>query len=224
MADAPYFIFDLDGTLVDNVYEHVLAWKKALDEEAIIVSTWRIHRRIGMSGTLLVRELARELGAAVAPDRVERVHRRHGEIFKSFGAVGRPLPGAKELLAYLSQRAIAWAIATSGHAENARAALAALDVDAGNAVIVTRDQVQAAKPEPDLFLEAAARTARPVERALVVGDSVWDMVAATRARSVGLGLLSGGYSASELLEAGAYRTFDDPADLLAHIEELTPQG
>lgn len=224
MAQAPYFIFDLDGTLVDNVYEHVLAWKMALEEEAIIVSTWRIHRRIGMSGALLVRELTRELGRAVAPDSVERVHKRHGEIFESFGAVGRPLPGAKELLAHLSRHAIAWAIATSGHAENARAALAALDVDADDAVIVTRDQVQAAKPEPDLFVEAAARMTRSVESALVVGDSVWDMLAAKRARSVGIGLLSGGYSGSELREAGACRTFDDPADLLAHIEELAPQS
>src|SRR5689334_20836815 len=155
MANSNYFIFDLDGTLVDNVYQHVLAWKAALDEAGLVISTWRVHRRIGMSGSLLVRELAQELGKEIPADVVERVRARHGEIFKSLTPVGRPLPGARELLRHLSAHAIPWAIATSGHAENARAALDALA--AGDAPIVTRDQVRSAKPEPDLFFEAAKR-------------------------------------------------------------------
>ncbi len=219
MADTA-FIFDLDGTLVDNVYEHVLAWKLALDEAGFVVPTWRVHRRIGMSGHLLVEELAKEAFAPVTVETVERVAKRHGEIFKTFAQIGRPLPGAADLLAYLSQHAISWAIATSGHAENAHAALQSLSVDPAKAVVVTRDQVQAAKPAPDLFIEAARRLERPVEKAFVVGDSVWDMIAGARAPSRGLGLLSGGYAASELMEAGATEVFADPADLLGRIEEL----
>jgi HAD superfamily hydrolase (TIGR01509 family) len=223
LADA-YFIFDLDGTLVDNVYEHVLAWKKALEEASVLVPTWRIHRRIGMSGELLVRELATLAGVALSPDQVEIVHRRHGEIFKSFDLEARPLPGAGALLAELSRRSIAWAIATSGHADNAGPALAALNVDRANAIIVTGDQVKAAKPDPDLFIAAAARLSAPIADALVVGDAVWDMVAAGRAGARGVGLLSGGYGAAELIGAGACRIFDDPADLLAHVSELAPGG
>ncbi len=221
MADAPYFVFDLDGTLVDNVYEHVLAWKAALEEEAIVIPEWRIHRRIGMSGSLLVRELAQELDASVANECVERVRKRHGEIFKSLAPKSHPLPGAQELLRYLTENGIGWAIATSGHAENASTALSALEVDGGNAVIVTRDQVQAAKPEPDLFLEAARRLKRPIKDALIVGDSIWDMMAARRARATGIGLLSGGTSNAELTEAGAARICDDPADLMLHVRELS---
>ena len=223
MPGTPYFIFDLDGTLVDNVYQHVLAWKQALDEEGLVVPTWRVHRRIGMSGSLLVRELARELDAKVSPERAERVARRHGETFKAITPAGRPLAGATDLLAYLSEHAIAWAIATSGHAENAHAALGLLSVDPTTATIVTRDQVRSAKPEPDLFVEAAARLQKPIEDAWVVGDSIWDMIAAERAQSLSIGLLSGGYAASELQQAGAERIFDDPADLLLHINELLVQ-
>jgi len=220
MADGVSFIFDLDGTLVDNVYEHVLAWKMALDEAGFVVPTWRVHRRIGMSGHLLVEELANEAGAVVTAEAVERVRKRHGEVFKTFAPIGRPLPGAGDLLAHLSKQEISWAIATSGHAENARAALESLHVDPAQAVVITRDQVQAAKPAPDLFVEAARRLQRPIEKAFVVGDAVWDMIAAARAQSRGLGLLSGGYAASELTEAGAIRVFADTADLLQHIEEL----
>jgi phosphoglycolate phosphatase-like HAD superfamily hydrolase len=214
------FIFDLDGTLVDNVYEHVLAWKMALDEAGFVVPTWRVHRHIGMSGHLLVEELAKAAGGAPAPEVVEWVGKRHGEIFRSLALIGRPLPGAPELLDHLSKQAISWAIATSGHAENARAALESLRIDASQAVVVTRDQVQAAKPAPDLFLEAARRLQRPIEKAFVVGDSVWDMIAATRGGARGLGLLSGGYAESELNGAGASRVFPDPAGLLSQLENL----
>lgn len=217
------FIFDLDGTLVDNVYQHVLAWKAALDEAGFVVPTWRVHRRIGMSGHLLVEELAKEAGGEVAGDVVARVRKRHGEVFESLVPAGRPLPGAAELLAHLSGHSISWAIATSGHADNARVALESLHIDAAQAVVVTRDQVQAAKPAPDLFLEAARRLNRPIQDAFVVGDSVWDMIAATRAGANGIGLLSGGYAASELNEAGARRVFADPADLLRHLDELLVQ-
>jgi len=90
--------------------------------------------------------------------------------------------------------------------------------------IVTRDQVPYAKPDPDLFLAAAARLGVDIENSVVVGDSVWDLLAARRARALGVGLLSGGYGQDELERTGAYRVYQDPADLLAHLYEVGVRG
>jgi phosphoglycolate phosphatase-like HAD superfamily hydrolase len=86
--------------------------------------------------------------------------------------------------------------------------------------VVTRDQVEHAKPDPDLFLAAAARLDAPIDSCIVVGDSVWDLLAARRARALGVGLLSGGYGQDELERAGAYRVYEDPEDLLRHLYEV----
>ena len=104
--------------------------------------------------------------------------------------------------------------------ETARRVLETLGVDFARTPIVTRDQVKYAKPDPDLFLAAAERLGTGIETATVVGDSVWDMLAARRARALGIGVLSGGYGQEELERAGAYRVFEDPADLLRHIDEV----
>jgi HAD superfamily hydrolase (TIGR01549 family) len=216
----PAFLFDLDGTLVDSVYQHVLAWREALEIEGIDVSIWRIHRKIGMSGGLFTNMLLRETGFHIDPDRRERLRRLHADAFSRRSGEIHPLPGARELLHYLTEASIPWAIATSGRMESARSTLETLGVDVDRTPIVTRDQVKFAKPDPDLFLAAAVRLGVPVERSTVVGDSVWDMLAAQRARSLGVGLLSGGYSRDELERAGAYRVYDDPADLLNHIDEV----
>ena len=216
----PVFLFDLDGTLVDSVYEHVLAWKQALDAEGLALSVWRIHRKIGMSGGLFTNQLARETGVALDEARLQRLSAAHAEAYRGMGGKIRPLPGARELLAYLSQNAGPWAIATSGRMETAAVNLAALGVDPKQSVVVTRDQVAHAKPDPDLFLAAAARLGKPIETAYVVGDSIWDMLAAARCRALGIGLLSGGYGERELQQASALRVYEDPADLLAHIYEL----
>ncbi len=214
------FLFDLDGTLVDSVYQHVLAWREALDSEGIELSVWRVHRRIGMSGGLLANMLLRETGTDLSPERIERLQRSHADAFRRRTADVRPLPGARALLAALTDAAIPWAIATSGRMETARPSLESLGLDPQRAPVVTRDQVEHAKPDPDLFLAAAQRLGVPIETASVVGDSVWDMLAARRARALGIGLLSGGYGAEELERAGAYRVFDDPADLLEHLDEV----
>ena len=126
---------------------------------------------------------------------------------------------ARDLLAYLSEEGVAWAIATSGRRESAQPALDLLGV-APEVVIVTRDQVSHAKPDPHLFLAAAERLHVDIETAIVVGDSVWDLLAARRARALGVGLLSGGYGDDELQRAGAYRVYADPADLLRHLDEV----
>jgi HAD superfamily hydrolase (TIGR01509 family) len=220
MRIEPVFLFDLDGTLVDSVYQHVLAWKTALDAENIDLSVWRIHRKIGMSGGLFANQLLRETEVPIDPARIERLRRAHAEAYQALGRSVRPLPGARELLAFLSEAKIPWAIATSGRMETAAVNLRALGVDPEKDAVVTRDQVKYAKPDPDLFLAAAAKLGAEIERAIVVGDSIWDMLAATRCRALGVGLLSGGYGDEELRQSGAIRVYDDPADLLDHLDEV----
>ena len=216
------FLFDLDGTLVDSVYQHVLAWKEALDREGVSLSVWRIHRKIGMSGGLFANMLLRETGLDITEERLERLRRWHAEAYNRQADAGaiRPLPGARELLAFLGEEGIPWAIATSGRMETAAPNIAALGVDPAQVPVVTRDQVRYAKPDPDLFLAAADRLGADIEHSLVIGDSIWDMLAAQRARALGVGLLSGGYGQEELERAGAFRVYDDPADLLRHVDEV----
>src|SRR5262249_22234726 len=149
--------FDLDGTLVDSVYQHVLAWKEALDSEGIELSVWRIHRKIGMSGGLFTNQLLRETGVEISAERTERLRRAHASAYQRYGHQIRPLPGARELLAWLTEAGIPWAIATSGRMETAAVNLAALGVDPARTPVVTRDQVKYAKPDPDLFIAAAER-------------------------------------------------------------------
>ena len=144
----------------------------------------------------------------------------HAAAFKRRSVCIRPLPGARELLAYLTYSEIPWAIGTSGRMETARPVLESLELDLDQIRVVTRDQVRYAKPDPDVFLAAAARLGVGLETITIVGDSVWDMLAAQRARALGVGLLSGGYSEDELERAGAYRVYADPADLLMHIDEV----
>jgi HAD superfamily hydrolase (TIGR01549 family) len=214
------FLFDLDGTLVDSVYHHVLAWREALETEGIDLSVWRIHRKIGMSGGLFTNMLLRETGAEFSADRIERLQQLHAEAYNRNRSNIRPLPGARALLAALTNAQIPWAIATSGRRETAGPVLETLGIDLSQTPVVTRDEVKYAKPEPDLFLTAASRLGVAIETSSVVGDSVWDMLAARRARALGIGLLSGGYGLEELERAGAYRVFEDPADLLKHLDEV----
>lgn len=214
------FLFDLDGTLVDSVYQHVLAWHEALQEEGIELSIWRIHRKIGMSGGLFTNMLFRETGLEIDATRIERLRKRHAAAYKRRAHEVRPLPGAQDLLGYLTGAGIPWAIATSGRMETAGPIIEKLGVDHTKTPVITRDKVRYAKPDPDLFLAAAAALGMPIGRACVVGDSVWDMLAARRAGGLGVGLLSGGYGEDELVKASAYRVYEDPADLLRHIDEV----
>ncbi|MEO6798282.1 MAG: HAD family hydrolase [Candidatus Dormibacter sp.] len=212
-------LFDLDGTLLDSVYQHVLAWREALESEGIELSVWRIHRRIGMSGGLFLRALVRETGHEVPDTEADRLRALHAAAYRRHLDEVRPLPGAQELLTTLTNARVPWAIATSGSESTARPSLELLSIPAGVPVI-TRDQVAYAKPNPDLFLAAAEALGCPITGCFVVGDSVWDLLAAQRARALGIGVLSGGYGRDELERAGAYRVYEDPLDLLAHLDEL----
>lgn len=215
----PAFLFDLDGTLVDSVYQHVVAWREALEGVGINLAVWKIHRRIGMSGGLFVNALARELDTDLDRETLAMLPGLHAEAYiRHFHSV-RPLPGATELLATLSERGVPWAIATSGVERYAKLALELLELPS-ETPLVTRDQVRYAKPDPDLFLTAAAGIDVDITDSIVVGDSVWDLLAARRARALGIGLLSGGYGREELIYAGGFRVYEDPRDLLDHLDEV----
>jgi HAD superfamily hydrolase (TIGR01509 family) len=213
------FLFDLDGTLIDSVYQHVLAWREALQEVGISLSVWKIHRRIGMSGGLFVNALARELETPLDAETLAALPGLHADNFIRHYETVQPLPGARELLDTLSEHEVPWAIATSGPERYAGLAREVLALPA-DTPMVTRDQVRYAKPDPDLFLTAARRIGVDVLDSVVVGDSVWDLLAAQRARALGIGLLSGGYGREELFYSGAYRVYEDPADLIVHLDEV----
>lgn len=218
-SDRPALLFDLDGTLIDSVYQHVLAWKEALESAGIPLSVWRIHRRIGMSGGLFLRALVRETGRELTAEQADGLRRDHEKRYADRITEVRPLPGAQALLDELTSIGLPWAIATSSSEVTARTSLTLLRLPDGVPVI-TRDRVEFAKPNPDLFIAAAQALGRPIAESFVVGDSVWDQLAAQRAHSLGIGLLSGGYGREELESAGAYRVYDDPQDLLEHVDEL----
>ena len=180
---------------------------------------WRIHRKIGMSGGLLANAMLRETGRAVTPEDATLLRSYHAEAYAERLPHVRPLPGAVALLKRLTSLGVPWSIATSGYVESAGPTIEMLEVPDG-VPIVTRDLVEHAKPDPDLFLKAAERLDVDIEDSVVVGDSVWDLLAARRARALSVGLLSGGYGDEELQRAGAYRVYEDPADLLDHLDEL----
>jgi HAD superfamily hydrolase (TIGR01549 family) len=215
----PAFIFDLDGTLVDSVYQHVLAWQEALAAEGIQLSVWRIHRRIGMSGGLLINALVRETGGKVTRAQTERLQKLHAKTYARYAERIQLLPGSRDLLKFLTRAKVQWAIATSSMGNTAKPTLRTLGVRS-DAVVITRDLVKYAKPDPDLFIAAAEKLGVDITSCIVVGDSVWDMLAAVRARALPVGLLSGGYGQEELERAGAYRVYQDPADLLGHLDEV----
>jgi len=215
----PAFLFYLDGTLIDSVYEHVLAWREALRELGIELSTWRIHRRVGMSGGLILNALQRETGRKLSKQEAEQLKKLHSENFKRRISEVRPLAGAKELLSMLTRLNVPWAIATTGEAKDARPAIEMLHTPS-DVELITRQDVAHGKPFPDLFLAAAQRLKADIHDCIVVGDSVWDLLASRRAHALGVGLLSGGYGQDELEQAGAYRVYADPAELARHIDEL----
>lgn len=215
----PAFLFDLDGTLVDSVYQHVLAWGEALHEMGIELSTWRIHRRVGMSDGVILNALQRETGRKLHKDELEKLKQLHTAAFARQVEHVRPLRGARELLAELSDLSVPWAIATSGTAKGSKKMLEILGLDS-HTKLVTSEDVAHGKPFPDLFLAGAKLLEADISNCIVVGDSVWDLLASRRAHALGVGLLCGGYGMDELEQAGAYRVYEDPDELIRHVDEL----
>lgn len=213
------FILDLDGTLVDSVYQHVLAWHISLQSCGFDLPMWQIHRKIGMSGGLLIRALSNELGKPIDDAVKKRLEQRHSEEFARLRESVAPLPGARELLRALCAAKVPLAIATSGGRDDVEPLLKLVDADNGIPVTFKSD-APLPKPDPGLLLAAASKLPDSSQETMVVGDSVWDMLAARRAHFLGIGLLTGGYGESELTAAGAYRVYADPAQMLAHLHEI----
>jgi len=220
MSATTSFIFDLDGTLTDSVYQNVAAWKQALDAEGIPLAMWRIHRKIGMSGGLMLKSLARETALDIPAPQAKRLSDLHAQAYRDLQGQITALPGAADLLETLTRSGSKWCIATSGGSDTAKINLKALGLKLADVALITRDDVKYGKPDPDLFIAAAHRLDVPIEECLVIGDAIWDMLAARRCKATGIGLLSGGYDISELERAGALRVYEDPLDLLDHLDEV----
>jgi HAD superfamily hydrolase (TIGR01509 family) len=221
--DFPAVLFDLDGTLVDSNYHHVIAWEQALRTAKIVIPTWKIHRRVGMSGKSFLPELLRETGRGLRNIDVKRLEKAHDDLFSPKIRDLAPLPGANELLRHLSRHKIRIAIATTGGRAATSRLLRRLAVPS-SMKIVTGDDVEKTKPSPDVFVAAARRLNVPIGDCIVVGDSEWDLLAAGRKSALGVGVLSGGYGQEELERAGAFRVYSDPADILQHLEQLGLPG
>jgi HAD superfamily hydrolase (TIGR01549 family) len=212
-------IFDLDGTLVDSVYPHTLAWQKTLSEFGMVCVASDIHRGIGMSGTLLVKSLARKQGRTLSEPQIEKLSHRHAQLFHELAPTCNPLPGAVELLKFLTKAKIRHGIATSGKPEEIKGALQGLSLTRAT-MVIDGSMVQKVKPEPDLFLLCQQKLKVKPHDCLVVGDAVWDIHAARRSSILSVGLRSGGCAEQDLYNAGAMRVYADAAELLANIDEL----
>lgn len=222
-SNNPALLFDLDGTLIDSVYEHVNVWAVTLRSVGIVVPRWKIHRRIGMNGESMIRQLLREPEVHYRGLDAGPLEKKHDAKFKNSISNVTLLPGTEALLRYLNRSAVRWAIATTGNRKQTSHLLRKLEIPRPR-VVITGDDVEKAKPSPDVFVLAAERLEVPIENCIVVGDSPWDMLAAGRRRALGVGILAGGYSKGELEEAGAFRIYSDPAEMLSHIEDLGIAG
>ena len=218
-ANLQALIFDLDGTLIDTVYAHVFAWQRTFAEAGMTINAWRIHRRIGMSGGLFTRAIGRELNHQFTAQEVDALQQRHGEIFSQIMPQRQPLPGAVELIKFLRLNKIPFGIATSGARPEINSSLEALGIG-DDTIVVERNNVLRAKPEPDLFIACQKQLGVQSNNCYVIGDAVWDILAARRAGMLSIGLLSGGVGEDELIRAGAFRIYQDPAELLRSLGEL----
>jgi phosphoglycolate phosphatase len=207
-------VLDVDGTLVDTVYHHTLAWTRAFAAVDVPVDTWRIHRAIGMGGDRLV--------AAVAGDDVEDAHgdevrRLHGEHFGHVIDEVRATPGASRLLAALLDRGFTVVLASSGEEEQTDRLLGLVDGSDRVQARTTSVDAEASKPAPDLIDVAIDKVGGRC--AAVIGDATWDVEAARARGRYCIGLRCGGFGEGELRDAGAAEVFDNPDDLVDHLDE-----
>jgi HAD superfamily hydrolase (TIGR01509 family) len=215
----PAMLFDLDGTLVDSVYQHVIAWSESFDHYGVHIPVWKIRRRIGMSGKLFAPMLLREIGRKADRTRIEELEKRELRNFERQLREVRILRGAVDLVRGLSRLGISWALATSGNRRQVEKLLKGLHVPS-SVPVITGDDVKSAKPAPDLFLVAAQHLGVSLSDCVVVGDSPWDLLAARRMKALGVGLLCGGYGKEELERAGAHRVYESPIELLQNLSDL----
>lgn len=204
---------------MDSVYQHVAAWHETLRTARFKIAQWRIHRAIGMSGRLFLPKLLRDEGHQHSPSLIKRLEATHQKHFDRVVSRIDPLPGASELLRLLERRSIPFAIATSGSASQTKRLLARIP-NRPDCPLITADDVEAAKPAPDLFRLAAQKIEREASDCFIVGDSVWDVLAGRRMQASAVALRTGGFDSHELQESGAYRVYADPRELSESVEQL----
>lgn len=211
MAHDRAALLDVDGTLVDTTYLHALAWWRAFRAHEIDVTFARVHRVIGLGSAKLVADVVGEERPELVPEWERRFEEVRGEATVT--------PGARELVRHLADRGIAVVLATSGRDEDTRHLRGVLDVDDAIAAVVSADEADDAKPAPDIFGLGLEKVGVAPDRAVAVGDTVWDVRAAIATDVPCIGVLTGGISAAELGDAGAAQVCRDPAELLERAGE-----
>jgi len=210
----PVVVLDLDGTLVDSVYHHVVAWQAAFHSVGRHVGAMRVHEAIGMGGDRLVTHVAGEAAeTAVGHD----VRKLHDEYFRAKLRTISALDGASDLIAALTDQGRRVVVASSSEADLVEELLDLVDTRAKLSAVVTGSDDGASKPAPDLVQLAVARAGGG--QAITVGDAVWDALAAEAAELPSIGLRSGGIGADRLLSAGASWVYDGPRDLVTRLAD-----
>ena len=212
-------LFDVDGTLVDSNYLHVYAWLRAFSELRIPVQSWQIHRCIGMDGKKLLETLA----SGVDDDARKQLKELHSRFYEQTSSLLSPLPGGREILERIEALGLQVVLATSAPEDELAMLRAVLDRDDLISVVTSAQDVETAKPEPDIVQIALARAEVSQEHAVFVGDAVWDARACVAAGVTCIGVLSGGVSRGELEQAGAAAVFDNVLDLCTHLSESPVQ-
>jgi HAD superfamily hydrolase (TIGR01509 family) len=210
-------LFDVDGTLVDTTYLHAVAWWQAFRRHGHDVPMAEIHRAVGMGSDNLVEHLVGD-----AAD--ERIADAHDEFYKPWWPELRPLPGAADLLRACAKRGPAVVLASSAKDEELAELRKVIDADDVIAAATSSSDAEQSKPAPDILQAALEQSGVDAARSLFVGDSVWDVEAAARLGIPCIGLTCGGTSAAELTGRGAVATYENPADLLEHLEESPIAG
>jgi phosphoglycolate phosphatase-like HAD superfamily hydrolase len=207
-------LFDIDGTLIDSNYLHIDAWGRAFAAVDHPVDSWRIHRAIGMDSSKLMQSL---IG-----DETERVgdeaKRLHSVFIAGTASLLRPFQRARDLLRMLAAREVLVILATSAPPEELERLLTALDCDDAISAVTSAEDVENAKPDPDIVLSALDKGEVRAENAIMVGDAVWDIEAAAKAGVPCVAVETGGTSKSALTKAGAVAVYDDAAALLAGLD------
>jgi beta-phosphoglucomutase-like phosphatase (HAD superfamily) len=213
-------IIDLDGTLVDTVETRIRAWLAVFDEFGIPASAAQVAPLIGIDGRRLARDVAAAAGHELPQGGDEAIDHRSGEIYGDLNRDPRPLPGARDLLLWLDERDVPWAIATSSRREQLGSSLAAMDLPR-SPTIVDGAHVANAKPAPDLLLLAADELNQEPAACWCIGDSTWDMRAAVAARMLPIGVTAGSaVSAADLRAAGAATVTETLTELNAELRRL----
>lgn len=211
----PAVLFDIDGTLVDSNYLHVQAWQRAFHEASLPVQAWHIHRSIGMDGSTLVDELS----DGADDDVQKRLKDLHTRYYEASSALLAPLPGARELLRRVADLGLQVILATSAPENELALLRQTLACDDLVSAITSSEDVDQAKPKPDIVNVALDKAGVTADEAVFIGDTVWDVEASARAGVPCIAVLSGGVSRGELEKAGAAAIFDDAEDLCDHLEE-----